>query len=105
MIKGIVLVLAAGVVLFADAKSSSGEMLFKTYCWGCHHQTAEAFGPSFRTIANKRSKSEIMAQIADPEGTYRQLGYKRNSMPAFDDLSASQLQALTDYIYSFKDKK
>ncbi len=96
-------VFCVGIFLHADTKN--GEKLFKTYCWGCHHQTAEAFGPSFRTIANKRSRGEIMAQIADPEHTYKQLGYKRNSMPAFDDLSAADLQALTNYIYSFKDKK
>ncbi|SFV56992.1 cytochrome d1 heme region [hydrothermal vent metagenome] len=87
------------------AHQKEGEKLFKEYCWGCHHQTAEAFGPSFRTIANKRTRAEIMAQIADPQGTYKDLGYKRNSMPSFGDLSASELQALTDYIITFKDKK
>lgn len=106
MKRGIIsILLFAGVGTFVYADGKSGEELFKSYCWGCHHQTAEAFGPSFRTIANKRSKSEIMAQIADPEGTYKDLGYRRNSMPAFDDLSASQLKSLTDYIYSFKDQK
>jgi len=82
-----------------------GYKLFKAYCWGCHHQTAEAFGPSFRTIADHRSRELILAQIADPEHTYRQLGYKRNSMPAFDDLNASQLKTLADFIMLFKDKK
>jgi len=82
-----------------------GYKLFKAYCWGCHHQTAEAFGPSFRTIANHRSRTLIMAQIADPEHTYKQLGYRRNSMPAFDDLNASQLKTLTDFILLFKDTK
>ncbi len=87
------------------AKKQNGEQLFKEYCWGCHHQTAQAFGPSFKSIANKRNKGEIIAQIADPKGTYKSLGYKRNSMPAFDDLSAKELEALADYIYKFKDKK
>ncbi len=45
-----------------------------------------------------------MAQIADPDGTYKQLGYRRNSMPAFSDLNATQLEALADYIQSFKDQ-
>jgi len=87
------------------AKEPDGEKLFKEYCWGCHHQIAQAFGPSFKSIANKRNKGEIIAQIADPKGTYKSLGYKRNSMPAFDDLSAKELEALADYIYKFKDKK
>ncbi len=82
-----------------------GYKLFKAYCWGCHHQTAEAFGPSFRTIANHRSREMILAQIADPEHTYKKLGYRRNSMPAFDDLNASQLNTLADFILLFKDTK
>ena len=83
----------------------SGEKLFKAYCWGCHHQTAEAFGPSFRTIADKRTPEQIMAQIVDPERVSKTLGYRRNSMPAFNDLNATEIKALTDFILSFKDKK
>jgi len=91
-------------VVLTAANVQEGQKLFKAYCWGCHHQTAEAFGPSFRSIANKRNRGEIMAQIADPDGTYKQLGYRRNSMPAFSDLNATQLEALADYIQSFKDQ-
>jgi mono/diheme cytochrome c family protein len=90
---------------FAYAKELNGEKLFKEYCWGCHHQTAQAFGPSFKSIANMRNKAQIIAQIADPNNTYKSLGYKINSMPSFDDLNAKELQALADYIYIFKDKK
>ncbi len=82
-----------------------GERLFKSYCWGCHHQTAEAFGPSFRTIASKRDRGEIIAQIVNPKGMYKALGYSRNSMPAFDDLKPEELEALADYIMKFKDAK
>ncbi len=85
--------------------SADGEKLFKKYCWGCHHQTAEAFGPSFRTIASKRDKGEIIAHIVDPKGTYKLFGYTRSSMPAFNDLSAEELDKLADYILKFKDKK
>lgn len=88
-----------------NANDVSGEDIFKEYCWGCHHQSAEAFGPSFKSIANRRTKAQIMAQIADPEHTYKSLGYKRNSMPSFSDLNESQLEAITEYIMSFKDKK
>ena len=79
--------------------------VFHTYCWGCHHQTAQAFGPSFKTIANKRSKAQIIAQITAPNEMYKKLGYKRNSMPSFSDLNASQINAIVAYILSFKDKK
>ena len=87
------------------AGGPDGEKLFKSYCWGCHHQTAEAFGPSFKTIANKRNKGEMIAMMADPEGTYKQLGYRRNSMPPFDDLKPEEMEALADYIMKFKDAK
>ena len=89
--------------VFAD--DGGGKKLFQEYCWGCHHETAMAFGPSFESIANKRTPEEIMAQIADPDNTYKSLGYKTNSMPAFGDLNSSELEALTAYIYKFKDKK
>ncbi len=91
--------------ILLGAGPSEGEKLFKAYCWGCHHQTAEAFGPSFKTIASKRNRGEIIAQIVDPAGTYKTLGYRRNSMPAFDDLNATQLDALADYILTFKEDR
>jgi len=85
--------------------SSYGEKLFKEYCWGCHHQTSEAFGPSFKTIASKRNRGQIIAQIVDPKGNFKSLGYKRNSMPSFNDLSPKELEALVDYIMKFKEEK
>ena len=97
-------------VLLVSVSSIAGEMkegerLFKSYCWGCHHPTAEAFGPSFRTIAAKRNQGEIIAMIADPEATSKRLGYRRNSMPAFDDLTPKEMETLADYILSFKETK
>ena len=80
-----------------------GLSIFKEKCWGCHHQTAMAFGPPFRQIANTRDRSEIVAQILDPEHTYKHLGYKRNAMPAFK-LSPRELKSIVDYIMSYKDK-
>ncbi len=82
-----------------------GLSIFKEECWGCHHQTAEAFGPSFKEIANKRKKDEIVAQILSPKQMYKRLGYKRNSMPSFNDLNHLQIEAIVSYILSFKDKK
>jgi len=80
-----------------------GMSIFKEKCWGCHHQTAEAFGPPFSEIAKKRDDGEIISQIVDPAHTYKQLGYKRNSMPAFK-LNEKELKSIVEYIKSFKGK-
>jgi len=78
-----------------------GKKVFETYCWGCHHQTAMAFGPSFETIASKRSAEEIRAMISDPESVSKVFGYKRNAMPSFT-LADENLTAITSYILSYK---
>ena len=80
---------------------AKGEALFLKLCWGCHHQTAEAFGPSFASIAQKRSDGEIQGQILHPELLYKELGYTRNAMPPFA-LTGEELQDITAYIQSFK---
>ncbi len=80
-----------------------GMSIFKEKCWGCHHQTAMAFGPPFSEIASKRDRGEIISQIVDPKHTYKQLGYKRNSMPSFN-LNEKELKSIVDYIESFKGK-
>lgn len=77
-----------------------GQDIFQEKCWGCHHQTQQAFGPSFKDIAKRRTEGEIMAQILNPENYYKVLGYKRNSMPKFD-LNTYELRAITSYIKSF----
>ncbi len=99
------LIMVFFIGLNLQAKENLAMKVFQGYCWGCHHQTAQAFGPSFKAIANKRTKGEIIAQIKDPKDTYKMLGYKINSMPAFNDLNTSQLNAIVTYILSFKDKK
>ncbi len=103
----LILVLAMLPVLSAasNVKKDKGLALFKTYCWGCHHQTAVAFGPSFESIANKRNKGQIIAQIINPEKNYKNLGYRINSMPSFSDLNSTQINELVKFIYKFKDKK
>ena len=77
-----------------------GEEIFKEKCWGCHHQTQEAFGPSFKEISKKRTESQIISQILDPKNSYKLLGYKRNSMPAFN-FNEYELEAIVKYIKSF----
>ncbi len=82
-------------------KNITGKSVFETYCWGCHHQTSVAFGPSFEDIASKRSEGEIKGHIIDPKSMYKQLGHKRSVMPAFD-LSPKELDLITQFILSFK---
>lgn len=81
-----------------------GEQVFMEKCWGCHHQTQEAFAPSFKWIVNHRTLAEIMAQIANPEEMYKKLGYKRNAMPRLN-LSQWEIKAILSYMMQFKDKK
>ena len=87
-----------------SANKLSGKKVFQTYCWGCHHQTAMAFGPPFSQIAAKRTKGEIMAYIASPKSMYKQFGYKRSVMTQLK-LSPEELNAISDYIPSYKGKK
>jgi len=87
-------------LLTTSVFSDSGKKVFETYCWGCHHQTAMAFGPSFEEISSKRNADEIKAMITDPKSVSKVFGYRRNAMPAFT-LSENNLTAITDYILSY----
>lgn len=90
----------------SNASQVDGEKIFKQYCWGCHHETSVAFGPSFEQIANQRTVAEIQGHIIAPKSMYKQLGHKRSVMPSFkDELSQEQLDAITNFIMSFKSKK
>ncbi len=91
-------------VLFSSLHAQSGKKVFETYCWGCHHQTAVAFGPPFEEIASKRSAEQIQAMITDPAAVSKVFGYKRNAMPAFT-LKPEEMKAITSYILSFKPVK
>lgn len=96
-------ILGATVILAQNIQNENltGKKIFETYCWGCHHQTSVAFGPSFEDISSKRSEGEIKGHITDPKSMYKQLGYKRSVMPAFD-LSPKELDLITQFIISFK---
>ncbi len=84
--------------------SLTGKQVFEKYCWGCHHQKSTAFGPSFSQIANTRTKSQASLHIANPELSYKQLGYKRTAMPAFGAvIKTNELNLILDYIFSFKE--
>ena len=82
---------------------ADGKKVFETYCWGCHHQSAVAFGPPFKEIASKRTASEIRAMIIDPKDVSKIFGYRRNAMPPFQ-LSDDNLTSITNYILSYKPK-
>jgi len=96
----LLMIISLGSSLYAK----DGKKVFETYCWGCHHQTAVAFGPSFTEIASKRTVEEIRAMITDPKSVSKVFGYKRNAMPAFT-LNEEELKAITDYILSYKGLK
>lgn len=90
-------------VLILSIYADEGETVFKKYCWGCHHQSAEAFGPSFSEIAKKRTYEEIQAYIIDPESMYKSFGYKRTVMTKLK-LSDKEREDVAKYVISFKEK-
>ncbi|MCB4751805.1 MAG: cytochrome c [Sulfurovum sp.] len=87
-------------IILSSAFGVEGKKVFETYCWGCHHQTAMAFGPPLSQIATKRTPEEIQAMIANPEAVSKIFGYQRNAMPPFQ-LKPEELKAITAYIFSF----
>jgi len=89
------------LTMISSIHAQSGKKVFETYCWGCHHQTAVAFGPPFAQIADKRNAEEIQGMITDPASVSKLFGYKRNAMPAFK-LTPEELKEITTYILSFK---
>jgi mono/diheme cytochrome c family protein len=74
-----------------------GQEVFSARCWGCHHPSSMAFGPSLKWISENRSRGEILAQVMAPEHNYRQLGYEDNAMPRIP-LGAQELEALVSLI-------
>ena len=104
-IKSFVLCLLLNSFLNAN-EINSAQQVFRTYCWGCHHQTSMAFGPSFAEIASKRTVGEIQGHIVNPKSTFKQLGYKRSVMPAFGDtLSQKEIDLISNYILEQKGKE
>lgn len=101
MKKNILIILS--LISFLSANDLDGKKIFETYCWGCHHQTAVAFGPSFSEIASKRTYEEIQAYILDPESMYKAFGYKRTVMTKIK-LSDKEREAVAKYVLSYKGK-
>lgn len=86
-----------------QAQDLGGKKVFQTYCWGCHHETATAFGPSFSEIAGKRTQDEIEAYIIEPKAMYKAFGYKRTVMTQLK-LNEDERRLVSQYILSFKGK-
>lgn len=93
--------LALSSALFS--KELDGKAVFEKYCWGCHHQISQAFGPPFKEIASKRTLDEIKAYIVAPEGMYEAFGYKRTVMTKLE-LSEDERDAVAKYVLSYKGK-
>ncbi len=74
-----------------------GRQVFMNKCWGCHHQTKEAFGPPFSWIVGNRDEETIRAHISEPKRMYKELGYKRSAMPKID-LKMEEMDAIMSYI-------
>lgn len=107
MIKTCIKLSLASLILstFSYGKDLTGQEVFRTYCWGCHHETSVAFGPSFEEIANKRTKGEIQGHIISPKSMYKQLGHKRSVMPSFkDELNQNELDSITKFIQQYASK-
>jgi len=102
MKKYLLLVLTLSSLLCSQ--NLDGKKVFETYCWGCHHQSAVAFGPPFTEIANKRTKDEIKAYILEPKAMYEAFGYKRSVMTQLK-LNDNEIESITNYIISYKGKK
>lgn len=98
------LILLSLLVSSVFSSELDGKKVFEKYCWGCHHQTAVAFGPPFSEIASKRTKAEIEAYIISPKSMYKAFGYKRTVMTQFN-LSEKERSLVSKYILSFKGKK
>ncbi len=101
MKKYLVLILVFSSMAFGQ--KLDGKKVFEMYCWGCHHQTAVAFGPPFNEIASKRTKGEIIAYISSPTSMYKEFGYKRTVMTQLH-LTPDELDAISDYVLEQKGK-
>lgn len=81
-----------------------GEEVFKAKCWGCHHQSAEAFGPSFKDIADRLNEGEMIAHIENPAAAAKAQGYPRALMPTLG-LTPLETLSVVEYVKSFADKE
>ncbi len=99
-----ILIIVCSLYVMANSLQT-GEEVFRAYCWGCHHETAEAFGPSFKFIAQNRTKAQMKGHIVAPKSMFELLGYKRSVMPSFGEtLNDTELEFIVNFIIKQKDK-
>lgn len=78
-----------------------GAAVFMGKCWGCHHQDATAFAPTFTKIASTRSKAMILTHLDDPQVNAINLGYEKPTMPRIE-LSEPEKLMVASYVMSFR---
>ena len=74
-----------------------GQSVFMHRCWGCHHETEMAFGPSLAHISSRRTDGEIRAWLANPELMARHRGKSDAGMPEIR-LNPTETDVLLRYI-------
>ncbi len=79
-----------------------GREIFMAKCWGCHHQTRTAFGPSLRWIALHRTRDVIISQILNPEQTAESMGYTRSVMPRIE-MTPYEIEGVLAFIEGLRD--
>lgn len=83
--------------------ASLGQSVFTAKCWGCHHETSMAFGPSFAKIANSRSSEMVRTHLDNPKINALNLGYKNPTMPNIE-LSEVEKDMVTAYVMGHRKK-
>lgn len=81
-----------------------GREVFMEKCWGCHHPTREAFGPSFRRIASNRNREMILSYLQSPSRMYSTFGYERTVMPEIP-LNDKEMESILSFIIGSADAK
>lgn len=80
---------------------SLGQSVFTAKCWGCHHETSMAFGPSFTKIASTRSVEMIRTHLDNPKINALNLGYKNPTMPNIE-LSEIEKDMVASFVASYR---
>ena len=88
----------------AYEKLSYGDKLaLKNRCIGCHKDSVDTVGPSFKTIV-ARYKRDAAMDIKDSIRNGSRGKYKKAVMPAFKQLSQKELQTLESWVLKRGDR-
>ncbi len=92
------LLLATMPALASDA--AKGEELVKSLgCMGCHKigDSGGSIGPALDKVGKRLEEAQIRKQLVDPKADN-----PKSMMPSYQRLSATELDALVDYLESLK---